>query len=107
MKKYFKQFMLCFLLLVMTISTIGCGKSVSKKELDEVNNKIVEYFSSDNVKYDNLSFNYVDLTNNVVVVGLLENTKEQQKKFRDMVVDSKYLSFVEGENLNYNDAYAY
>ena len=51
---------------VMILKLTGCSKStteVSKTELNKVNDQIIEYFSSENVEYDNLSFNYVDLTN--------------------------------------------
>lgn len=50
----------------MILKLTGCSKStteVSKTELNKVNDQIIEYFSSENVEYDNLSFNYVDLTN--------------------------------------------
>lgn len=40
-------------------------------ELNNINEKIISYFISDNAEYDNLSFNYIDTTNNVIVVGLI------------------------------------
>lgn len=73
--------------------------SASEENLNKVNNKIIEYFSSDNVKYNNLSFNYIDMTNKVVVVGLLVNSKEYRDSFKKIVVDSDLIVFVQGENL--------
>ena len=75
----------------------------SKKELEEINNKIIDYFMSSNKDYDNYSFNYVDITNNVVVVGLLNNSNEMQEEFRTKVVDSPYINFIQGNPMqNYN-----
>ena len=71
---------------------------VNVDELNRINNKIIEYFSSDNVEYDNLSFNYVDEENEVVVVGLLDNRKEQQDNFRKIVVDSEFIKFIQGNS---------
>ena len=68
----------------------------SEKELKEINNKIIDYFMYSNKDYDNCSFNYVDLTNNVVVVGLVNNSSEMQEEFRKKVVDSPYIKFIQG-----------
>lgn len=95
-----KKILFTIISLILLFSICGCGKKVTVDDLNNVNNKIIEHFSNEGAVYDNLTFNYVDVTNMKVVVGLLENTKEQQKKFKDMVVDSKYLEFVQGENLN-------
>ena len=59
----------------------------SENELKEINNKIINYFMSSDKDYDNCSFNYVDLTNNVVVVGLVDNSNEMQEEFREKVVE--------------------
>ena len=100
-----KKIVFTIISLILLFSASGCGKEVTVDELNAVNNKIIEHFTSDEALYDNLTFNYVDVTNMKVVVGLLENTKEQQKKFKDMVVDSKYLEFVQGENFNVLEDY--
>lgn len=87
---------------VMVFVLAGCGKeenSVTIDKLNDINNKIIEYFQSSNAEYDNLSFNYVDTTNKVVIVGLLDNSKEQQDSFKKLVVDSKYIRFIHGKNL--------
>ena len=64
--------------------------------LEDINDKIEDYFMSSNPDYDNCSFNYVDLTNNVVVVGLVNNSSEMQEEFRKKVVDSPYIKFIQG-----------
>lgn len=73
--------------------------NVSIAELNNINNKIIAYFLSTTIPYDNYSYNYVDEENKVVIVGLLNNSKEEQTKFRKMVVDSEYIKFVQGERL--------
>lgn len=86
------------------LGATGCGKknsSVTVDELNDVNNKIIEYFSNDNVEYNNLSFNYVDEENKVVIVGLIDNSKKQQEQFKKNVVDSNLIKFIQGsENIN-------
>ena len=74
-----KKIVLTVACVVMILGLTGCDKSnteVSETELNKVNEQIIEYFSSENVEYDNLSFNYVDLTNKKVVVGLIDNSKK-------------------------------
>ena len=83
----------------------GCGndknKNVTLEDLNNVNNEIINYFLSDEVEYKNLAFNYIDEEKKVVIVGLLENTEEQQKEFKNEVVDSHLIEFVQGsENIN-------
>lgn len=83
------------------VSNYDQRDSITLKDLNDVNNKIINYFSSDKVDYKNLAFNYVDEKNKVVVVGLLQNTEEQQKEFKNKVVDSNLIEFVQGsENIN-------
>lgn len=70
-------------------------------ELNDINDKITIYFSSDDNQYDNLCFNYVDEVNMVVVVGLLDNSKEEQEKFKDTIVNSEFIEFIQGsKNIN-------
>ena len=75
---------------------------ISMKALNEINDQIIQYFQSDNHEYKNLAHNYVDEKERVVAVGLLENTKEQQDKFRELVIDSKYIRFEKGEEIKIN-----
>lgn len=104
MKKTILNIVLCG---IMILGLTGCGKSaieVSEKELNKVNDQIIEYFSSENVEYNNLSFNYVDLDSKKVIVGLIDNSKEQQDKFKKLVNDSELIEFVNGEDaIDYNN----
>ena len=85
---------------IITITT-GCSreKEVSIDELNKINDKIIEYFQTHD-DYSNFSYNYVDEANLVVVVGLVDNSKEEQSWFRKNVVDSKYIKFEQGEHYN-------
>lgn len=70
-----------------------------ESSLNRINNQIIEYFSNDNTDYENYVFNYVDLENYVVVVGLLDNSKKEQERFKRMVVDSNLIKFVQTTKL--------
>ena len=73
-------------------------------DLNKVNNKIIEYFSNNETSnYENYVFNYVDKQNQVVVVGLLDNSKEEQEKFKEIVVNSNLIKFVKSEKLTLED----
>lgn len=85
------------LLIVLCLFLIGCDK-VSNEELDAINNDIINYLS--NNQYDNLVFNYVDYENRNVVVGLSDNSIEKQNDFKEKIVDSKYIKFVQSEVMN-------
>ncbi len=99
-----KNFLLVILMVIVLIGIIGCKKDVDQAKLNEVNDKIIEYFSSDYVEYDNLSFSYIDEANGKVVVGLLDNSKEQRDKFKKLVVDSDLIEFIQGKELiNYTN----
>lgn len=89
------------LFIIIIISVTGCNKTanVSEEQSNNINDKIIAYFSSDNAEYNNLSFNYVDTINKKVVVGLLNNSKEEQERFKKLVVDSEYIVFIEGGKL--------
>ena len=83
------------------IITTGCSRNekASIDELNKINDKIVEYFQTHD-DYSNFSYNYVDEASLVVVVGLVDNSKEEQSWFRKNVVDSKYINFEQGEHYN-------
>lgn len=100
-----KKILNTILFVVIIISVTGCSKNtnVSEEQLNNINDKIIAYFSSDNAEYNNLSFNYVDTINKKVVVGLLDNSKEEQEKFKKLVVDSEYIVFIEGGKLINNN----
>lgn len=86
------------------IITTGCSRDekASIDELNKINDEIIEYFQTHD-NYSNFSYNYVDEVNLVVVVGLVDNSKEEQSWFRKNVVDSKYIKFEQGEH--YNDGF--
>ena len=87
------------LLIILCLLAIGCGNDkISNEELDAINNDIIIYLS--NNQYDNLIFNYVDYENKNVVVGLSDNSVEKQKDFKEKIVDSKYIKFVQSEVMN-------
>ena len=71
---------------------VGCGNKVTETELNDINNKISEYFSIENNQYSNLSAHYVDFAKGKVIVELANNTKEEQKWFKKEVVNSKFSS---------------
>ena len=80
----------------------GCSSkknNVTITELNNVNNQIIEYFKSELHDYDNMSFNYVDETNMVVVVGLYNNSKNEQKEFQKKVIKSDNIMFVKSDGL--------
>lgn len=75
-------------------------ENVTYDELNEVNNKIIDYFSTNGVDdYKNYSYNYVDENDKVVVVGLLDNSEEKQAEFKRLVVDSELIRFEKGERM--------
>ena len=65
-------------------------------ELNLINDKISEYFLTNDNTYSNLSAHYVDVESEVVIVELADNNKEHQDWFRKNVIDSKYIKFVQG-----------
>ena len=83
--------------LVLCLFIVGCG-NVENEELDAINNEIIIYLS--NNQYDNLIFNYVDYDNKLVVVGLSDNSIEKQNDFKEKIIDSKYIKFVQSEVMN-------
>lgn len=68
------------------------------EELNNINKKIIDYFTTNGVKkYENFCSNYVDEVNGVVVVTLLDISQEEQDKFKRLVVDSDLIEFRKGE----------
>ncbi|HIS39193.1 MAG TPA: hypothetical protein IAB45_06810 [Candidatus Onthousia faecavium] len=99
MKKIF-LWLLCVSLL---IGITGCGnnkKVATAEDLESVNNEIIAYFQTNGTSgYENYVFNYVDEENNVVVVGLLDNSEKEQERFKETIVDSNLIKFVKSEKL--------
>ena len=104
MNKNMLLIMLLGLLVILLI--IGCCNIKNKRidnQLVEINNRITDYFLMDDIEYTNLSFNYIDSSQNKVIVGLYENTKEQQDEFKRIVVNSNLIVFVDSKGIASND----
>ena len=81
-----------------------------KLSAKEINNYIINYLE-DNNDISNFAFNYVDDITNKVVVGLINNSKEEQEKFikkifiddeakiLDAINDQKIIKFVESKDV--------
>ena len=105
MKKTLFAVLICGII-VLTLT--GCGSkieinddvnNVSIDELNDINNKIIFYFNDNGTSiYDNYSYNYVDENDMVVIVGLVDNSEEEQEWFRKNIVDSKYIRFEQGNH---------
>ena len=91
---------------VIFLGITGCGKEkmIDIYELNIINDKIIEYFEKNgSIKYDNYSYNYVDEENGFVIVGLFDNSKEQQEWFKKNIVNSKYIKFEQAKPLINNE----
>lgn len=92
-----KKILEIILCVVMLVMITGCNnEKVGVKELNKINDKITEFYINNNDKAGNLGAHYVDEENKVVVVELIDNSKEEQEKFRKEIVDSEYIKFVQG-----------
>lgn len=100
-----KKILNVILYIIILVGITGCSnkkETVSMDDLNKINDKIIEYFNDKKIKYDNFCFNYIDEKNKVIVVGLLDNSKKEQEKFKKNVVDSDLIKFVQGsQNINY------
>ncbi len=85
------------MLIILCLLLVGCS-SISNEELDAINNDVIIYLS--NNQYDNLVFNYVDYEDKKIVIGLSDNSVEKQEDFKEKIVDSKYIKFVQSELMN-------
>lgn len=79
----------------------------SYKELNDINDRLIEYFSSKDADISNLGAHYVDAFNNVVVVELLNNNSNKIRGLKQQVfdgntyktksLDSDIIVFAQGE----------
>lgn len=97
-----KKIILFGLIIIILTGCTTDNNKPSLSELSKINDKIIAYFQSSNVEYTNYSYNYVDEANRQIVVGLLNNSKEEQDKFKELVVNSKYIKFIKAEPNYYN-----
>lgn len=72
----------------------------SYNELDEINNRIISYFSKGK-NIDGFIANYIDEENNTIIVELEENTSNLQQEFKTKVVNSELISFVKGQKATF------
>ena len=87
------------LLFIVMLLVVGCTTSKKTKldELNNINDIITKYFLNSEVDNRNYSYNYVDIEKEVIIVGLINNSKAEQERFKKNVVDSKYIKFEKGE----------
>lgn len=66
--------------------------------LEDINDKIINYFSNDKNDINNLAYNYIDLDSHVIVIGLVDNNKGNQEKFISEVFSSccgsEYINYI-------------
>lgn len=72
----------------------------SYEDLENVNDRIIKYFSNENIVNDILSANYIDVINNTVIVELKNNTIEEQEWFKKNVVNSNLIKFIKGDSIS-------
>ena len=102
---------LFIVMLIYIFILLACRDFENKptsRELTKISEQINEYFNTEGYEYDNYGFNYVDERSKKVIVGLLDNSLEEQERFRNLVIDSEYLVFWEtdllyGETNGYDD----
>ena len=95
MKKAIFSILICgFMILGLT----GCGNETKKVDnLKETYNKVSEYFGNEKADRSNLGAYSLDEENNIIIVTLVDNSKEKQEDFMKKVdVDSKYIKFEQG-----------
>ncbi len=91
MKKAILTILICG---VMVLEITGCGKA---NNLQDTYSKISEYFGNEEVDRSNLGAYSLDEENNVVIVALIDNSKEKQENFiKQIGVNSKYIKFEQG-----------
>lgn len=71
--------------------------------LKDAKERIDDYFGNVNNDRSNLAYNYIDEEKNIIVVGLVDASKEKQEEFIDNVFSkccgSKYIQYVKENNL--------
>ena len=61
-----------------------------------IDNRLVEYEQVNGKKYSNVASTGVDREKNKLIIELIDNSKEQQKWFRENIYDSEYIVFKKG-----------
>lgn len=78
MKNKLLIIMLC---LSLVLITSGCGNTTRPTTLEDTYKVVGNYFGNEKVDRSNLSLYYLDEKNNVIVVELINNSKEKQDAF--------------------------
>ena len=75
---------------------------VSEITLEDINDKIINFISKEE-NYINYAFNYIDLEKKVIVVGLVDNNKNNQEEFITKVFSSccgsNYIDYLNNNSL--------
>lgn len=97
-----RKILIILISLLIILGGTGCIQK-SSKNINSLNNSINEYFTWNPQYIGNpYVYNYVNENENVIVVGLLNNTKEEQKWFKKAVLNSKYVKFEKAKNVNFD-----
>lgn len=93
MKKITLTILICE---VMILGVTGCvkDKKIKEDDLKDTYNKVSKYFENEKVDRSNLEGYFLDEENNIVIVELIDNSKEKQELFINQVeVNPKYIKF--------------
>lgn len=86
-----------FCCLIVTL-VVGCLQPNENLTLNDIYNKVEDYFGDENVDRSNLASNYIDTSDNVVVVELINNSKIRQEQFlKAAKIDPKYSKYIRFE----------
>lgn len=85
---------------VMCIGLTGCQKDkIGKISLEDANIKIQQYFGNEKNDRTNLVYNYIDSDNNVIIVGLVDSSKEKQEEFLSSIFDKNTIKYINTNSL--------
>ncbi len=86
------------ILIIICFLVAGCSNhKTDDQKLKDTFNRIGEYFGNESTDRSNLGAYYIDEEKGKVVVVLVDNSVEQQDKFKKIAnVDLKYVLFVQG-----------
>ena len=77
--------------------------SVKEISLNDINDKIINFVSNNHEDSTNYVYNYIDTEKQVIVVGLVDNNKNNQDEFITKVFSSccgvEYLNYIKNNNL--------
>lgn len=114
MKKYLIVF--CIIIAVVVTVTMQYNSDDVKKEntcnkisISDIKNTVDEYFGNENIDRSNFAYNYTDEENKIIVIGLIDISKEKQEEFirnafkdkcmSDYIKNNKVLEFRESKEV--------